>query len=221
MARIQQILAALCVFIALASAYSAPTFCKCTCFTNSTIIPLGPQHPKDGSAQQPPPASAKRRDAAAGVSSSSPATALLVSRASSASCNQCNRAFCLDYNLPICKGAEEKDVVAMCFQRDSRKDQIIVWCFLLGTGSLLGWTAIQRVMKVREDGAGGGNNRAPLLGSGRGGGHGGEGSVFQRLAARVGLGGPTVASGSRSPLSSPSAAIPRSQYAPLDGNSRD
>ncbi|CAK7224745.1 hypothetical protein SBRCBS47491_005655 [Sporothrix bragantina] len=221
MARIERILAALCVFIALASAYSAPTFCKCTCFTNSTIIPLGPQHPNDGG-QQPPPPSAKR-DTSSSISSS-PASALLTSRASSASCNQCNRAFCLDYNLPICKGAEEKDVVAMCFQRDSRKDQIIVWCFLLGTGSLLGWTAVQRVMKFREDGAAGsGNNRAPLLGGG-GGGHGangGEENVFQRLATRVGLGGQNNMAGSRSPLSSPSPAIQRGQYVPLDGNSRD
>ncbi|CAK7200353.1 hypothetical protein SEUCBS139899_003047 [Sporothrix eucalyptigena] len=219
MTRIQQILTALCVFIALASAYSAPTFCKCTCFTNSTIIPLGPQRPSDGGSSNTAPPPANQRDTAAGISSS-PAS-VLTSRASSSSCNQCNRAFCLDYNLPICKGAEEKDVVAMCFQRDSRKDQIIVWCFLLATGSLLGWTAVQRVLKLKDEGAEN-NNRAPLLG-GAVGGNGG-GNVFERLAASVGIVGRDNRggiSGSRSPLSSPSAAIPRNQYAPLDGNGRD
>ncbi|CAK7245676.1 MAG: hypothetical protein STHCBS139747_007261 [Sporothrix thermara] len=227
MARIiQQILAALCVFIALVSAYSAPTFCKCSCFSNSTIIPLGPHHPTDGGAQ-PPPASDKRDTAAAAAVDvfSSPASAPLAPRGSSSSCSQCNRAFCLDYNLPICKGAEEKDVVAMCFQRDSRKDQIIVWGFLLGTGSLLGWTAVQHYLKSREEraaaaAAAAGNNRAPLLGGGRGGIDGQE-NIFQRLAARVGLGGQSGAGRSRSPRSAPTAAIPRGQYSPLDGNSRD
>lgn len=202
---------------------AAPTFCKCTCFTNSTIIPLGPQHakPVDGN---PPPSS---RNAAAAVPN--PLKNInLDTRASSSSCTQCNRAFCLDYNLPICKGAEEKDVVAMCFQRDSRKDQIIVWCFLLGTAGLLGWTAVQRALHLRDAA---GNTRAPLLGGGGGGdgsGHTGRGNIFQRLLASIGISGRNGAPGNngvggslRSPLSSPSAAVPRGQYAPLDGNSAD
>ncbi|KAK3316554.1 hypothetical protein B0H66DRAFT_441064, partial [Apodospora peruviana] len=89
-------------------ATASQTFCKCTCFTNSTIIPLGPSHGDP-------------------------------SRAASSSCGQCNRAFCLKYNLPICKDAEEKDVLTSCFQRDSTKDQIIVWGFIIGTVGLLGW----------------------------------------------------------------------------------
>lgn len=31
-------------------------------------------------------------------------------------CNDCNRQFCLGYNLPICKGATEKDVFTTCFR---------------------------------------------------------------------------------------------------------
>ena len=72
-------------------------------------------------------------------------------RAASSSCTQCTRAFCLNYNLPICKGAEEKDVATMCFQRDSRKDMVIVWAFILGTTGLLGWAAAKRVAELREN----------------------------------------------------------------------
>jgi hypothetical protein len=38
----------------------------------------------------------------------------------------------------------------MCFQRDSRKDMIIVWGFILGTTGLLGWAAVKRVVEMRE-----------------------------------------------------------------------
>ena len=31
-------------------------------------------------------------------------------------CNDCNRHFCLDYNLPICKGAGMEDVFTTCFR---------------------------------------------------------------------------------------------------------
>lgn len=41
-------------------------------------------------------------------------------------------------------------MVTMCFQRDSRKDQIIVWGFILGTTGLLGWAAAKRVVEMRE-----------------------------------------------------------------------
>lgn len=40
-------------------------------------------------------------------------------------------------------------MVTMCFQRDSRKDQIIVWGFILGTAGLLGWVGVQRVLEAR------------------------------------------------------------------------
>ncbi|CAK7274456.1 hypothetical protein SEPCBS119000_006181 [Sporothrix epigloea] len=208
MARIQRILAVLSVLLAVASAYSPPTFCKCTCFTNSTIIPLGPQHVSDGIAQNSP--SSAKRDAAAAFSNSpaSSADSLLVTRASSSSCSQCNRAFCLDYNLPICKGAQEQDVVAMCFQRDSRKDQIVVWCFLLGTGCLLGWVAVQRILKIWE----------PDTVAGRGG-TGSEGGPFQRLASRTGLGSNHRGTSAGRTTAS-SGGVSRGQYAPLDGSNR-
>ena len=31
-------------------------------------------------------------------------------------CNDCNRQFCIDYNLPICKGAGMEDVFTQCFR---------------------------------------------------------------------------------------------------------
>ena len=34
-------------------------------------------------------------------------------------CNDCNRQFCLDYNLPICKGAGMEDVFTTCFREST------------------------------------------------------------------------------------------------------
>nr|CDP28201.1 Putative protein of unknown function [Podospora anserina S mat+] len=124
------LLSTIFLLLGIASA-SAPTFCKCTCFTNSTIIPLGPLHDNPPSPNPPP--------------------GFLSPRASSSSCTQCNRAFCLKYNLPICKDAEEKDVVTSCFQRDSNKDKIIVWGFILGTAGLLSWAGVKRVIDSRME----------------------------------------------------------------------
>ncbi|KAI8628527.1 hypothetical protein F5Y19DRAFT_142903 [Xylariaceae sp. FL1651] len=127
--------------------HTAPTYCKCTCFKNSTLIQLGPQSPSS------PPTDQQH----------TPRSISLAPRAASASCTQCTRAFCLAQNLPICKDAAENDVVAMCFQRDSRKDQIIVWGFILGTTGLLGWAAAKRVVELRE-----GKKAAALSGLGAG-----------------------------------------------------
>lgn len=66
-------------------------------------------------------------------------------------CATCNRAFCLEQRLPICKGAEEKDVFTTCFQRDSRKDQIVVLTFIAGTVGLLGWAAVRKLLEKRTD----------------------------------------------------------------------
>lgn len=41
-------------------------------------------------------------------------------------------------------------MVAVCFQRDSRKDEIIVWGFILGTTALLGWAGVKRVLEVKD-----------------------------------------------------------------------
>ncbi|KAI3330742.1 putative MFS transporter [Ustulina deusta] len=98
--------------VSLTAATSAPIFCKCTCFKNSTLIRLGPQ----------------------------------------SSCAQCTHAYCLSQDLPICKDAAAKDtdVLSTCIQRDSRKDQIIVWGFILGTAGLLGWAGARRVHELRD-----------------------------------------------------------------------
>ncbi|KAI5856683.1 hypothetical protein GGS23DRAFT_395068 [Durotheca rogersii] len=129
------------------AAASAPTFCKCTCFKNSTLIQLGPQGdaPSSFASAIPGSASSPRAEGPPPLRSLS-----LGKRAASASCTQCTRAFCLSQHLPICKDAEENDVVAMCFQRDSRKDQVIVWGFILGTTGLLGWAAAKRVIEMRD-----------------------------------------------------------------------
>jgi len=55
----------------------------------------------------------------------------------------CNKQFCLDYHLPICKDATEDDVFTTCFQRDSRKDEAVVFVFIIATGGLLGWAAVK------------------------------------------------------------------------------
>jgi hypothetical protein len=52
--------------------------------------------------------------------------------------------------LPICKNADEKDVLTTCFQRDSRKDQIVVLTFIGVTIGLLGWAAVRKVMEKRQ-----------------------------------------------------------------------
>lgn len=62
----------------------------------------------------------------------------------------CNRAFCLEQRLPICKDAEEKDVFTTCFQRDSRKDQIVVLTFIAATVGLLGWAFVRKVLEKRK-----------------------------------------------------------------------
>lgn len=125
-----------------------PTFCKCTCFTNSTIIELGPASDNHPSLRHRSPSPAYQND----------------KRAASASCDQCNRDFCLQkYNLPICRDAEDKDVSTQCFQRDSFKDRVIVWGFIVGTAGLLGWAGVRGVLegRVKQSGGTGG------LGGGR------------------------------------------------------
>ncbi|RFU27592.1 hypothetical protein B7463_g8761, partial [Scytalidium lignicola] len=107
-----------------ALAASPPSFCKCTCFTNSTIIPLTPNAP-----------TTPRQ---------------IEIRAASSTCAMCNRAFCLSQRLPFCKDAEEKDVFTTCFQRDSRKDQIVVLTFITSTLGLLGWAGIRKIIEKRK-----------------------------------------------------------------------
>lgn len=100
----------------------APTsFCKCTCFSNSTIIPLDPA--KSGS-----PSSAfdnvirfyERAWDGIDETENVIEEELLRKRNQNyrtLTCNDCNRKFCLNYELPTCKGAKEDDVFTTCFRK--------------------------------------------------------------------------------------------------------
>lgn len=96
------------------------SFCKCTCFSNSTIIPLDPA--KSGS-----PSSAfdnvlrfyERAWDGIDETQNVIEEELLRKRNQnyrSLSCNDCSRKFCLNYELPTCKGAKEDDVFTTCFR---------------------------------------------------------------------------------------------------------
>ncbi|KAL4784268.1 hypothetical protein BJX76DRAFT_327813 [Aspergillus varians] len=117
-------------------ASSPASFCKCTCFSNSTIIPLDPA--KGGSSSLHGALNLFSRIDYTGTQDEKRA-----GNYRSLSCNDCNRKFCLGYDLPTCKGAKEDDVFTTCFQRDSRKDEAIVFIFIIATGSLLIWAVIR------------------------------------------------------------------------------
>ncbi|KAK3112216.1 hypothetical protein LTR53_011754 [Teratosphaeriaceae sp. CCFEE 6253] len=106
-------------FLSVAVAASPTSFCKCTCFANSTLIPLD--------------------DSAGARSSDEGATPVTTQKRT---CNDCTKAFCLDFHLPICQDATEADVFTTCFQRDSRKDETIVFIFICATGGLLIWAVV-------------------------------------------------------------------------------
>lgn len=54
----------------------------------------------------------------------------------------------------------------MCFKRDSNKDKIIVWGFIIGTVGLLGWAALKRLMELRRGHSlGQGTGYAPMQGN--------------------------------------------------------
>ncbi|UNI22802.1 hypothetical protein JDV02_008656 [Purpureocillium takamizusanense] len=151
MARLHIVALLIAALVAIASASSAPTFCKCTCFKNSTIIPLGPA----GKSGDSSTSSSLRRSISLGsllgprfAESSAPTGNSR--RSASSSCSECTKAFCLSQGISFCKDAKEENVVTMCFQRDSNKDKIIVWGFILGTTGLLGWTAFKRMIEWRE-----------------------------------------------------------------------
>ncbi|KAI9371930.1 hypothetical protein BJX61DRAFT_534386 [Aspergillus egyptiacus] len=111
------------------------SFCKCTCFSNSTIIPLDPG--KGDSSFHNTFNLLTRNDDIDSF------TYKRAGNYRSLSCNDCNRKFCLGYDLPTCKGAKEDDVFTTCFQRDSRKDEAIVFIFIIATGSLLIWAVLR------------------------------------------------------------------------------
>jgi len=102
---------------------SAPTsFCKCTCFSNSTLIQLtGHKSGESGTKDK----TENGRMIKAGT------------------CDDCNRQFCMKQELAICKGAEEEDVFTTCFQRDSAKDEAVVFLFIFATVGLLAYAAVR------------------------------------------------------------------------------
>jgi len=58
-------------------------------------------------------------------------------------CKDCDKKFCLGYNLPICKDAKEENVYTTCFQRDSAKDEAVVFIFIFATVGLLLYAAVK------------------------------------------------------------------------------
>ncbi|KAI9151568.1 hypothetical protein HJFPF1_08775 [Paramyrothecium foliicola] len=121
----------------------APTFCKCTCFKNSTIIPLGSAHQSERSGLSSPLLLDRFLH---GADHDAPQL-----RSASSSCSECTKSFCLSQGIDFCKEAKEDDVTTMCFQRDSNKDKIIVWGFIFGTVGLLGWAAFKRAKQWRQE----------------------------------------------------------------------
>ncbi|KAF2153252.1 hypothetical protein K461DRAFT_293526 [Myriangium duriaei CBS 260.36] len=119
--------------LTVARAAPAPTsFCKCTCFSNSTLIQLTGSKDLDS------------------TTPNGKGSHLMVK---AGTCDDCNRQFCLKHDLPICQGAEEEDVFTTCFQRDSAKDEAVVFIFIFATVGLLIWAAIRPyVMKWFEVG---------------------------------------------------------------------
>jgi hypothetical protein len=117
----------------LSAKSTATSFCKCICFNNSTIIALNPPpssrrastfHQADIRSPDPAPlypypkldgkaaATAETEDEDQN-DSESPAPSKPHHKLS---CADCTRAFCLEYNLPICRDAREEDVFTSCFR---------------------------------------------------------------------------------------------------------
>ncbi|KAJ5825725.1 hypothetical protein N7474_002863 [Penicillium riverlandense] len=109
-------------FVSLSLAGSPTSFCKCTCFSNSTIIPLDPAK-STSSSSAIDNVLLKYRHLSAGTQSDHMEEAATEYEKRTASkyrpltCNDCNRKFCLDYELPTCKGAKEEDVFTTCFRK--------------------------------------------------------------------------------------------------------
>lgn len=120
---------------------------RSTCFTNSTIIPL------DAPDTSKAPSSSSNKDT----------TGTHRTR----TCADCTKSFCLDYNLPICEKAGDDDVFTTCFQRDSAKDELVVFIFIFATVGLLVWAGVKPyVMKWRERQGVGRGEYVPVSGVG-------------------------------------------------------
>ncbi|KAK4940566.1 hypothetical protein LTR10_019325 [Elasticomyces elasticus] len=119
---------------------TATSFCKCICFNNSTIIALNP--PTSSTRAEHNNLLAVRSAAEDDDSSANPPVSSPRPH-HKLTCADCTRAFCLDYNLPICKNAREEDVFTSCFQRDSLKDETVVVVFIFATAGLLAWALVK------------------------------------------------------------------------------
>ncbi|KAK5056235.1 hypothetical protein LTR84_012788 [Exophiala bonariae] len=134
---------------------TAISFCKCICFNNSTIIALNPPNSKSSS-HRFEVRSSDHHSLEGTSPARSPREAQEEEKAPSKphhklSCADCTRAFCLDYNLPICKDAKDEDVFTTCFQRDSLKDETVVVIFIIATAGLLAWALVKPwVERVRQ-----------------------------------------------------------------------
>ncbi|KAL8790028.1 MAG: hypothetical protein Q9195_006577 [Heterodermia aff. obscurata] len=144
-------------------AASPTSFCKCTCGTNSTIIPL--DGPLSSSLLLPRlddrkgwPLFSTPLPSTTQTASPSPDTPTPIPDKNkedgpkeenrkeyrAGNCADCNRQFCLSYmNLPICKGKLAEEIFTTCFQRDSRKDEAVVYIFIVATAGLLLWAAVK------------------------------------------------------------------------------
>ncbi|KIV89549.1 hypothetical protein PV10_06942 [Exophiala mesophila] len=177
----------LSLFLTTTSAKSTATsFCKCICFNNSTIIALNPPSSTPARLSHPTPTSSHRSrrnlnpdldldslnlhirsPLAFPADDNQDSDTKKVPAHHKLSCADCTRAFCLDYNLPICKNAEEEDVFTSCFQRDSLKDETVVVIFIFGTAGLLAWALVKPWIERLRLGDNGSGAFDPLIG-GRG-----------------------------------------------------
>ncbi|ORY05620.1 hypothetical protein K493DRAFT_310876 [Basidiobolus meristosporus CBS 931.73] len=65
-------------------------------------------------------------------------TIVELNEGTSKTCLDCTKAFCLTRDSHFCSGAGNgADLLAICFQRDSYKDQVVIYVFLIITGGLL------------------------------------------------------------------------------------
>ncbi|KAK3804899.1 MAG: hypothetical protein J3Q66DRAFT_361389 [Benniella sp.] len=115
-------LSALCLSVLLQIALAANpiSFCKCVCGQEKSISPL----PRD--AQHP------------------------IFGGSSKACGACTKQYCLALKPDMCKGVGTgvgDELVTSCFERDSFKDQFIVYLFLTITFGLLGYAGLQPFLK--------------------------------------------------------------------------
>ena len=128
------------------------SFCKCTCKTNSTIIAL--DTPPDTPNIDPGTSDSSNRDIVTGGPTNEGDDQ---STHHQRTCADCNRQFCLSYDLPKlddCKvenRGREDEIVATCFQRDSAKDQAVVYTFMIVTVGLLVWAGVRPYVHKRAE----------------------------------------------------------------------